>query len=65
MNEIQALRWFASVVIAGASLSMVVAWTILYFLRKKIRHNREVRHYNTQPPPTPQEENHLVGAARG
>jgi len=43
MNEMEALRWFATLVISGASVLVVGAWTLLFFLRKKIRHDRSER----------------------
>ena len=43
MNEMEALRWFATMVVAGSSAAVVAAWTVLFFLRKKIRHDRSER----------------------
>ncbi len=60
MNEVQLLKWIAIGIFGLTTLSALSTWTMLFFLRRKVRHNRELRR---------ERENHMerrevVGTAR-
>ena len=43
MNEVQVLKWLAIGISSGTVLFTGAAWGMLFFLRKKVRHDRQVR----------------------
>jgi hypothetical protein len=43
MNTMQALRFFVEVLCGAASLLIVAAWVMLFFLRRKVREKRMKR----------------------
>lgn len=60
MNEVQLLKWIAIGIFGLTTLSVMSTWIMLFFLRRKIRHHRELRR---------ERENHMehreaVGTAR-